>query len=80
MTSNTQENMRFELLKASSADGAGARLGRLVFSGSRTLDTPDFFAITSRGAVPHITPDNLSKHAPVRGSYIALEDCKSSFA
>ncbi|KAB5550947.1 tRNA-guanine(15) transglycosylase-like protein [Coniochaeta sp. 2T2.1] len=75
MTSDTQGNtMRFELLKAGLADGAGARLGRLAFSGSRTVETPNFFAITSRGAIPHVTPDNLEKHVPVQGTYIALED------
>ncbi|OIW29500.1 tRNA-guanine transglycosylase [Coniochaeta ligniaria NRRL 30616] len=75
MTSDSDQNtMRFDLLKASLADGAGARLGRLAFSGSRTVETPTFFAITSRGAVPHVTPDNLEKHVPVQGTYIALED------
>jgi queuine tRNA-ribosyltransferase len=77
MTGDTEQaNMRFDLLKAGLADGAGARLGRLAFSGSRNVDTPNFFAITSRGAVPHVTPDNLSKHVPFQGTYIALEDCK----
>ncbi|KAB5575984.1 tRNA-guanine(15) transglycosylase-like protein [Coniochaeta sp. 2T2.1] len=75
MTNDTQENtMRFELLKVGLADGAGARLGRLAFSGSRAVETPNFFAITSRGAIPHVTPDNLEKHVPVQGTYIALED------
>ncbi|KAH8909111.1 tRNA-guanine transglycosylase [Coniochaeta sp. PMI_546] len=75
MTSDTEQDiMRFDLLKAGLADGAGARLGRLVSSGTRTVDTPNFFAVTSRGAVPHVTPDNLSKHVPVQGAYMALED------
>ncbi|KAJ9134717.1 Queuine tRNA-ribosyltransferase accessory subunit 2 [Coniochaeta hoffmannii] len=74
MTSETPETMRFDLLRTGAADGVGARLGRLVFSGGRTIETPNFFAITSRGAVPHITPDNLSKHVPVQGTYVALED------
>lgn len=78
MASDNQENtMRFDLLKA--ADAAGARLGRLALSESRTVETPNFFAITSRGVVPHVTPDNLSKHVPVAGTYIALEDCKCSY-
>jgi queuine tRNA-ribosyltransferase len=74
MTSDSTETMKFELLKARA--GAGARLGRLTFSGSRTVDTPNFFAITSRGAVPHVTPDNLLHNVPVQGIYVALEDCK----
>jgi len=68
--------MKFELLKTGLANGAGARLGRLASSGGRTVDTPNFFAITSRGAVPHVTPDNLSANVPVGGAYIALEDCE----
>lgn len=77
MTSDSvnPEKMRFELLRGGLADGA-ARLGRLAMSGRREVSTPNFLAITSRGAVPHITPDNLKAHVPVGGTYIALEDCK----
>jgi hypothetical protein len=80
MTSDSAnpEKMRFELLKGGLADGA-ARLGRLAMSGRQEVATPDYFAIASRGAVPHITPDNLRAHVPVGGTYMALEDCKLVF-
>lgn len=64
----------FEILSAT-ADGAAARLGRLALGGRRRLETPGFVAVTSRGAVPHLTPDNLARHTSVDAAYMALEDC-----
>ena len=71
-----EATMRFEIVKSIVADGPAARLGRLVVSHRRDVQTPGFFCITSRGAVPHLTPDNLSKHVQPGGSYLALEDCE----
>ena len=68
--------MAFEVLKPAILDGSAARLGRLAIACRRSLETPNFFAVTSRGAVPHITPDNVSKHLQIGGAYMALEDCK----
>ncbi|KAJ4371093.1 hypothetical protein N0V85_009094 [Neurospora sp. IMI 360204] len=65
--------MTFELLKTAVKDG-GARLGRLALSGRRTVDTPNFFGLTSRGVIPHVTPDNVEKHLHTNGTYMALED------
>ncbi|EAA29961.3 tRNA-guanine transglycosylase [Neurospora crassa] len=65
--------MTFELLKTAVKDG-GARLGRLAFPGRRTVDTPNFFGLTSRGVIPHVTPDNVEKHLLTNGTYMALED------
>ncbi|QUC18882.1 uncharacterized protein UV8b_03123 [Ustilaginoidea virens] len=64
----------FELLGATVADGCAARLGRLSMPGRRPIDTPNYTAVTSRGAVPHLTPDNVSKHTGVGSAYMALED------
>ncbi|EHA51576.1 tRNA-guanine transglycosylase [Pyricularia oryzae 70-15] len=64
----------FTLLRASTP-GTGARLGRLSLPGRNPVDTPNFFSGTSRGVVPHLTPDNLRRHADmVRGAYMAFED------
>jgi len=68
--------MAFEVLKSAILDGSAARLGRLAIAGRQSLETPNFFAVTSRGAVPHITPDNASKHLQIGGAYMALEDCR----
>lgn len=80
MTVDTQllesEAMRFELLKAVAKDGAAARLGRLAAAGRTPIDTPNFIAMTSRGTLPHITPENVSRHLQVTGTYMALEDCE----
>ncbi|KAK4211663.1 tRNA-guanine(15) transglycosylase-like protein [Rhypophila decipiens] len=70
-----QAVMTFEVLKAAVRDGVAARLGKLALAGRKTvIDTPNFFAGTSRGVVPHITPDNVSKHLHAGGAYMALED------
>lgn len=66
----------FEVLGASIADGCVARVGRLSIPGRRPIDTPNYTAITSRGAIPHLTPDNVTRHTNLTSAYMALEDCK----
>ncbi|KAH6686398.1 tRNA-guanine transglycosylase [Plectosphaerella plurivora] len=66
-------DMVFQLLKKGVA-GSAARVGRLALPNRRPIDTPNFVASTSRGAVPHVTPDNLAKHTTFGGAYMALED------
>ncbi|AEO62528.1 uncharacterized protein THITE_2106788 [Thermothielavioides terrestris NRRL 8126] len=66
--------MRFELLQTALRDGAAARLGRLAFTGRRAIDTPNFIGVTSRGALPHLTPDNVVRHLQTSGAFMALED------
>jgi len=69
--------MKFDLIKTAVQNGgAAARLGRMALKGRLPVDTPNFFGITSRGVVPHVTPDNVSKHLKTTGAYMALEDCK----
>ncbi|KAK6523826.1 hypothetical protein TWF281_001794 [Arthrobotrys megalospora] len=51
-----------------------ARTGVLNLSKGFTLQTPNFLAPTSRGVVPHLSPDNLEKNTGVEGVYVALED------
>lgn len=70
------EAMTFEVLKSAIIDGSAARLGRLALAGRRGIDTPNYFAVTSRGVVPHMTPDNVAKHLHAGAAYLALEDCK----
>lgn len=54
----------------------GARLGRLTFPGRKALETPNFIAVSSRGVVPHLSPDVILAHAEFGGVHLALEDCK----
>jgi len=70
-----KEGMRFEILKAVGGHGATARLGRLTLPQRPAVDTPNFFAITSRGVVPHLTPDTIANYASFPGVYVAMEDC-----
>lgn len=68
------DDMLFSVVK--NAVEGGARVGRLALPKRRPADTPNFFGLTSRGAMPHITPDNVTKHTQLPGTYMALEDCK----
>lgn len=63
----------FVLLKTTGA--LAPRLGRLSLGGRKPISTPAFLGNTSRGVVPHMSPDNFSKHAASNGVYVALEDC-----
>jgi queuine tRNA-ribosyltransferase accessory subunit len=77
MSSDAKEGlMSFKLLSASVKDGLAARLGRLTMAQRTPVTTPNYFAITSRGSVPHMTPDVLAKYTSLGGAYMALEDCE----
>ena len=66
----------FEVLSGPDANVAGPRLGRLSVQNRREIETPNFFAVTSRGVIPHLTPDVISSHTQIGGVHMALEDCK----
>ena len=74
--SGTGRKILFEVLSHIDPNAAGPRLGRLSIQNRRDLETPNFFAVTSRGVVPHLTPDVISAHAQIGGVHVALEDCK----
>ncbi|KAI1113308.1 tRNA-guanine transglycosylase [Nemania sp. NC0429] len=73
-TTEQHESVMFKIVKAVVKDGVGARLGTLSLPKRRPIDTPNFIGLTARGAVPHLTPDNISKLSELSGVYIALED------
>lgn len=52
-----------------------ARTGKLVLKSGRSLQTPTFLASTSRGVIPHLTPDNVAqiKHS-IPGTFAGAED------
>jgi queuine tRNA-ribosyltransferase accessory subunit len=68
------QDMVFTILHGA-ATGVGPRCGRLALQGRVALDTPTFIGITSRGVVPHLTPDVYSKYSELHGCHMALEDC-----
>ena len=42
----------------------------------RSIQTPHYVAVTSRGVIPHLSPDVLQKHTRISLMYYGLEDCK----
>jgi len=69
-------NIAFEILSGPDANVAGPRLGLLSIQGRHEIETPNFYAVTSRGVIPHLTPDVISSHTQIGGVHMALEDCK----
>ena len=55
----------------------GPRLGKLSCSGRKDITTPEYFALTSRGAAQHLSQDTVRDHTNVKGLYTALEECES---
>lgn len=62
-----------------SIPNCAARLGALKLPNRKPIQTPHFLALGSRGAIPHMTQDNVVKHTDIRGIYMAAEDCKFWF-
>ena len=54
-----------------------SRLGTLSLHGRKTINTPHYVALTSRGTVPHLTQDMMRDNTEIQGVYAALEDCES---
>lgn len=52
------------------------RLGRLSLPNRHAIQTPHYLASTSRGVVPHLTPDTFERDTRISGVYVPLEDCK----
>jgi queuine tRNA-ribosyltransferase accessory subunit len=77
MGSETIRKVLFEVLSHVDPNVVGSRLGRLCVHGRKDLETPNFMAVSSRGVVPHISPDVLAANTKIGGIHIALEDCKS---
>lgn len=69
-------NEMFALLK-STLTPLSPRLGRLCLPNRTPIETPHYLASTSRGAIPHLTPDNVAAHSDIPGVYVPLEDCVS---
>lgn len=67
----------FSITKPSASTNS-ARLGVLRLPNRKPIQTPHYIALGSRGAIPHLTQDNVVKHTDIRGVYMAVEDCKSS--
>jgi queuine tRNA-ribosyltransferase len=59
------------------AASSSARAGTLAVSGKAPIQTPNYIALTSRGVVPHISPDVIiDGSTDFNGVYVAIEDCR----
>jgi queuine tRNA-ribosyltransferase subunit QTRTD1 len=79
-TSERRAASTFSIQYVADAQSSGdmvSRVGSLELKGRRVIETPGFLAITSRGVVPHLTPDVLAQYASFGGVHLALEDCRS---
>ena len=74
--SASTKQVSFEILAIDRTSRDGARLGRLTCLGRRDFETPSHFALSSRGAVPHLSQYNLRDWTNVLGVHNALEDCE----
>ncbi|PKS05332.1 hypothetical protein jhhlp_008706, partial [Lomentospora prolificans] len=72
--SQGSEEMGFRVLKSLAGSGAGARLGKLCLPNRLPVQTPAYIGVTSRGTLPHLTPDTIKKYTTFEAAYMALED------
>ena len=42
------------------------------------MHTPHFIPVSSRGAIPHVSQDNMRNHTSLTSMYAALEDCETA--
>jgi queuine tRNA-ribosyltransferase len=69
------KRVSFEILSHVDPDNASSRLGRLSVKQRKDLPTPNFIAVSSRGVIPHMTPDVIISSSQIGGVHMALEDC-----
>ncbi|KAI0157924.1 tRNA-guanine transglycosylase [Hypoxylon sp. FL1284] len=74
MTNCAPDHVTFNVLRNVASDEGVQRTGQLAIPKRRCIGTPNFLALSSRGPIPHMTPDVISKHTQLNGSYLALED------
>ncbi|RVX67339.1 hypothetical protein B0A52_09120 [Exophiala mesophila] len=53
---------------------SGARLASLTVQNRPSIQTPHYLVPTSRGVIPHLSPDTLQRHTNISAVYIGLED------
>ncbi|KIW45921.1 uncharacterized protein PV06_01627 [Exophiala oligosperma] len=67
------EMLKF-VLQHGTVSEAGARLGQLTVHNRSAIQTPHYIVPTSRGAIPHLSQDNVQKHTRISAAYVSLED------
>lgn len=71
---NMSAALRFDI--EVSHNTCSQRLGVLSVPGRQSIQTPHYFAVSSRGCVPHLSQDMMKENTSIKGVYAALEDCE----
>lgn len=66
----------FEILQRGLGECSSQRLGLLKLAKRRDIETPNLLALTSKGSVPHLTPDVLGAETAIQAIHAGFEDCK----
>lgn len=72
----TTKRVSFEIIAPASTHVDGPRLGKVSCVGRKDVDTPNHFALGSRGAVQHLSQDTVRDHTDMKGMHTALEECE----
>lgn len=75
MAGHSSKLVSFQLLRPASGKDE-PRLGHLTFEGRSPIDTPHYVAVSSRGAIPHLSQDMTRDNTSIRAMYTAVEDCE----
>jgi queuine tRNA-ribosyltransferase len=75
MAADVIKRVTFKILSDVDPNVAAPRLGKLAVGGRKEIETPNFFAVSSRGVIPHMTPDVIRASSQIGGVHMALEDC-----
>ncbi|EED17896.1 tRNA-guanine transglycosylase family protein [Talaromyces stipitatus ATCC 10500] len=59
---------------SAASSGLAARVGKLILPNRKPIRTPHYITITSRGTVPHISPDIVRNSTAIGSLYVGLED------
>lgn len=76
MPSEIARKLAFEVLGHVDPSIIRARLGKLSIAERIDVETPNFLAVSSRGVIPHMTPDVIAATSKIGGIHMALEDCE----
>ncbi|KAL2863330.1 tRNA-ribosyltransferase family protein [Aspergillus lucknowensis] len=73
LSQSLNEMLKFTLL-GSAASVLAPRLGTLAIAGRKSLSTPHYVPLTSRGMVPHLAHDVMRDSTSIGSLFIGLED------
>ena len=54
------------------------RLSAIRSKSGAEIFTPNYIGLSSRGCIPHLTPDMMRSETAIKGIYTAFEDCMCS--